>query len=169
MDNVQVNGVTRSIFEVTFLQCCFERKTGRSHDEASDADLEALKYKGNDAWAVKFDDWSREAIIDIDFNIILFYYDRSTTNKSTPAKGKASTATEKKAAAVTSTSPAKPKVPAAPTEKVPAPPGSDDPVVVLEAKADLYLYDQASGLFMTQEKGAEIKVLEAGRFLCEHC
>lgn len=45
MDNEQINAVTRSIFEVTFLQCCFERKTGRSHDEASDADLEALKYK----------------------------------------------------------------------------------------------------------------------------
>lgn len=49
MDNAQVNAVTRSIFEVTFLQCCFERKTGRSHEEAGDADLEALKYKDNDA------------------------------------------------------------------------------------------------------------------------
>lgn len=48
MDNSQVNGVTRSIFEVTFLQCAFERKTGRSHEEASDADLESLKYKEED-------------------------------------------------------------------------------------------------------------------------
>lgn len=45
MDNQQVNAVTRSIFEVTFLQCAFERKFGCSHEEASDSDLEALKYK----------------------------------------------------------------------------------------------------------------------------
>jgi hypothetical protein len=44
MDNNQVNAVTRSIFEVTFLQCAYERKWGRSHEDASDADLEALKY-----------------------------------------------------------------------------------------------------------------------------
>lgn len=44
MDNNQVNAVTRSIFEVTFLQCAYERKWGRSHEDASDADLELLKY-----------------------------------------------------------------------------------------------------------------------------
>lgn len=47
MDSSQVNAVTRSIFEVTFLQCCYERKWGRSHEEASDADLEELKYRGD--------------------------------------------------------------------------------------------------------------------------
>lgn len=47
MDSTQVNAVTRSIFEVTFLQCCYERKWGRSHEEASDADLEELKYRGD--------------------------------------------------------------------------------------------------------------------------
>jgi hypothetical protein len=61
----------------------------------------------------------------------------------------------------------KPKVPAAFTEEVPAPPGETEPAVLLEAVADLYLYDQATGLFMTQEKKTEAKVLEAGRFLCK--
>lgn len=46
IDGNQVNAVTRSIFEVTYLQCAYERKWGRSHEEASDADLEDLKYQG---------------------------------------------------------------------------------------------------------------------------
>lgn len=76
---------------------------------------------------------------------------------------------EKKATTAKSprASSSKPKVPAAFTEAVPAPPGEDAPKVLLEAVADLYLYDQGTGLFMTQEKGTEAKVLEAGRFLCE--
>jgi len=41
----QVNSVTRSVFEVTFLQCVFERKYGKDHEEATDEDLEKLKYK----------------------------------------------------------------------------------------------------------------------------
>lgn len=61
----------------------------------------------------------------------------------------------------------KPRVPKAAAEPVPAPPGQDQPTVSLQAKADLYLYDQGSQLFMTQEKGVEAKVLEAGRFLCK--
>lgn len=46
MDDAQVNSVTRSIFEVTFLQCVYERKFGASHDQASDDDLDKLKWKG---------------------------------------------------------------------------------------------------------------------------
>lgn len=61
----------------------------------------------------------------------------------------------------------KPKVPAAFIEEVPAPPGETEPAVLLETVADLYLYDQATGLFMTQEKKTVAKVLEAGRFLCK--
>ena len=44
IDSRQVNAVTRSIFEVTYLQCAWERKTGRSHEEATDEDLDKLKY-----------------------------------------------------------------------------------------------------------------------------
>lgn len=45
VDADKVNAVTRSIFEVTYLQCAWERKTGRSHEEASDEDLERLKHQ----------------------------------------------------------------------------------------------------------------------------
>lgn len=46
MDDGQVNSVTRSIFETTLLQCSYERKFNASHDQASDEDLEKLKWKG---------------------------------------------------------------------------------------------------------------------------
>jgi hypothetical protein len=74
---------------------------------------------------------------------------------------------KKKSPAKSPPSPSKPKVPAAFTESIPAPPGEEAPTVLLESVADLYLYDQGTGLFMTQEKGTEAKVLEAGRFLCK--
>lgn len=61
----------------------------------------------------------------------------------------------------------KPLVPAAPTEAAPTLPGEGQPTVTLTATADLYLYDQGSGLFMTQEKNVTAQVFEAGRFLCE--
>lgn len=61
----------------------------------------------------------------------------------------------------------KPKVPAPFTEEVPAPPGEEAPTALLESEAGLYLYDQATQLFMTQEKNVQVKVLEAGRYLCE--
>jgi hypothetical protein len=80
--------------------------------------------------------------------------DLSVEHKPTPAKSPRPSST-------------KPRVPAAFTESVPAPPGEDTPLARLEAVADLYLYDQSTGLFMTQEKGIEAKVLEAGRYLCE--
>lgn len=63
----------------------------------------------------------------------------------------------------------KPKVPAPFTEEVPAPPGEEAPTVLLESEAGLYLYDQATQLFMTQEKNVQVRVLEAGRYLCKSC
>ncbi len=45
VDPKQVNNVTRSVFEVTYLQCAFERKFGRSHEDATDEDLDKLKYR----------------------------------------------------------------------------------------------------------------------------
>jgi hypothetical protein len=79
----------------------------------------------------------------------------SPSKKSSPAKSPRASSS-------------KPKVPAAFTEEVPAPPGEQAPTVLLQTVADLYLYDQSTGLFMTQEKKTEAKVLEAGRFLCEY-
>ena len=96
--------------------------------------------------------------------IFHIFHNRSAANTSKDIAGKDSKA---KGKASDVTSPKKPKVPAPASEAVPAPPGQEQPDVVLEAKADLYLYDQASGLFMTQEKEVDVKVLEAGRFLCE--
>lgn len=94
-------------------------------------------------------------------------HNRSTANTAPESKGATEKGSKVKGKASDAASPKKPKVPAPATEAVPAPPGQEEPDVVLEAKADLYLYDQASGLFMTQEKGVDVKVLEAGRFLCE--
>lgn len=128
VDGAKVNTVTRSIFEVTYLQCAWERKTGRSHEEATDEDLERLKYVPADE--VKEAQEVKEV-------------------------------KEVKASAPTKQS----KRPAPPTESLQSITGSSTPHIVLEAVADLYLYDQASGLFLRQEKHVQAKVAEAGRFL----
>ena len=54
---------------------------------------------------------------------------------------------------------------APPAESLQSVTGTQEPTVVLTATADLYLYDQASGLFMRQEKHVTAKVAEVGRFL----
>lgn len=138
MDGEQVNSVTRSIFEVTYLQCVYERKFQRSHEAASDADLEALKPKGAKKEA------AAAAV---------------TTPTAAADKGKGKSAGKK---SDTPAAPAKPLVPAAPTESFPV---EGEPDILLETTADLYLYDQSSGLFMSQEKGIKAQVAEAGQFL----
>ena len=76
------------------------------------------------------------------------------------AKGKSPTGA---AAAVRS----KPQVPSEPAQDAlpPVLPGETSEKVVINAVADLYLYDEATGLFMNQQKDAEAHVVEAGRFL----
>ncbi|SHO77017.1 Similar to S.cerevisiae protein VID27 (Cytoplasmic protein of unknown function) [Malassezia sympodialis ATCC 42132] len=132
VDAQHSNAVTRSVFEVTFLQCAWERKTGRSHEEATDDDLEAIKYRGSE---------------------------------SASSAAQEDVAPKPMAAPPTARTPGKmyPKVPAA--DSLQTVTGSDEPEIVLTATADLYLYDQASGLFMRQEKNVTAKVAEAGRFL----
>lgn len=100
-------------------------------------------------------------------NLSHFTHDRSAVKRETELKGGEKEGSKIKGKKSDVASPRKPKIPASATEAVPAPPGQEEPDVVLEAKADLYLYDQASGLFMTQEKDIDVKVLEAGRFLCK--
>lgn len=136
VDAGKVNAVTRSIFEVTYLQCAWERKTGRSHEEATDEDLERLKFTGDAPGGSEGDAPAAPA--------------------ETPAD-----------AAPPSTHTLAPRSsrPAAPTESLQSITGASEPRIVLTATADLYLYDQASGLFMRQEKGVQAKVAEAGRFL----
>lgn len=127
MDTQHSNAVTRSVFEVTFLQCAWERKTGRSHEEATDDDLEAIKHTSPEAPAAP----AQPA--------------PAPVSAPSPSKG------------------SRPQVPAA--ESLQTVTGSDEPTIVLTASADLYLYDQASGLFMRQERNVTAKVAEAGRFL----
>ncbi|OCF37982.1 cytoplasmic protein [Kwoniella heveanensis CBS 569] len=45
VSNKSVPKATNSLFELTLLHCIYERKYSRSHDEATDAELEALKYE----------------------------------------------------------------------------------------------------------------------------
>ena len=102
------NSVMRSVFEVTYLQCAWERKTGQSHELATDEDLERLK-PGETSMP--------------------------TANAGAPTR-------------------------APPAESLQSVTGTQEPTVVLTATADLYLYDQASGLFMRQEKHVTAKVAE---------
>lgn len=130
VDTKQVNSVMRSVFEVTYLQCAWERKTGRNHEEATDEDLEALKVPSPSAKADE----------------------TKTETPSAPAVASSSVAI-----------PTKTRPPQA--ESLQSVTGSAEPIIVLTARADLYLYDQASGLFMRQEKNVTANVAEAGRFL----
>ena len=113
VDTAMCNSVMRSVFEVTYLQCAWERKTGQSHELATDEDLERLK-PGETSMP--------------------------TANAGAPTR-------------------------APPAESLQSVTGTQEPTVVLTATADLYLYDQASGLFMRQEKHVTAKVAEVGRFL----
>ncbi|KAK0522963.1 Vacuolar import and degradation protein 27 [Tilletia horrida] len=49
IDDGQVNEVTHNMFLVIFLQCAYEHKFRKSHEEASDQDLEALRYEREQA------------------------------------------------------------------------------------------------------------------------
>ncbi|PWN53039.1 putative VID27-involved in vacuole import and degradation [Violaceomyces palustris] len=129
IDSKQVNKVTMSIFEVTFLQCVFERKTGRSHDEASDDDLEKLKWRPSIPGAGESPDEPQLS--------------------------------ERFASTSISNAERVPKEEAAIASVV----GKEHLKEVLVSEADIYLYDQASGLFLIQEKKVQTVVAEAGRFL----
>ncbi|KAN0061049.1 Vacuolar import and degradation protein 27 [Thecaphora frezii] len=133
IDSQQVNEVTASIFEVTFLQCVYERKTGRSHEEASDEDLERLRQ-------------------------------RSAAGPSENKVGVDDTEgpLAKKLEKLGVSSGAEAETEAPEDDAYEEDEGSS---AVLTSVADLYLYDQASGLFMVQEKVAKASVIEAGRFL----
>lgn len=86
--------------------------------------------------------------------------DLSVTKSSTSPKSKS----KKKATAENFN----PEPKAAPKAvEVPNLPGQERPEIKFGTVADLYLYDQGTGLFMNQEKSVEVQVVEAGRFLCE--
>lgn len=255
IDGDRVNAVTRSVFEVTYLQCCFERVHGRSHDEAADEEIEALKYKPerlypsipaapatpNRSSAARPDQKSSlasrsAAAADTSASFVsaaptsqehdtsasdigntshasaapVEHSDAGNTSRASAAPaehpdagntsavvaaseeqtdatdtrslsavppenadvGNTSSAPEERTDKATSAAPergSKPTVPAAPNAEdlpplIPGTEESGNPVAV-EAVADLYLYDEASGLFMSQEKNAVIKVVEAGQYM----
>ncbi|CAO1624978.1 unnamed protein product [Parajaminaea phylloscopi] len=168
MDDAQINSVTRSIFEVTLLQCVYERKFNTSHEAASDEDLDKLKYKAGPAASqsiypaapaaqssVKAEPKSPDAELSEQVAALAVSPEKAGSAASeSKGKGKAAEQTPARAA--------KPLVPTAPEENFPI---SGTPDILLDTVADLYLYDQSSGLFMSQEKGVKAEIAEAGRFI----
>ena len=157
VDGTQCNSVMRSVFEVTYLQCAWERKTGQSHENATDEDLEALKWHPENEPTVRTNQVTKTGAAGA-----------VNAPSATPTSASKSATTTP----TTSTS-----FPSAQERQSTRPPaaeslqsvtGSAEPTIVLTARADLYLYDQASGLFMRQEKNVTAKVAEAGRFLCTY-
>ncbi|KDN51969.1 VID27-domain-containing protein [Tilletiaria anomala UBC 951] len=165
IDSTQVNAVTRSIFEVTFLQCIFERKYGRSHEEATDEDLEKLKYKPP-APARAYPDLPQELS-----NAPVIDEKKETQTPTAPTGAaaivSAAATAEKGNGKGKAKARSKPQVPAEPSKDAMPPsfPGESAETVSLSAVADLYLYDEATGLFMNQQKNAQAKVIHAGQFL----
>lgn len=164
MEDAQVNSVTRSIFEVTFLQCVYERKYNTSHEAASDEDLDKLKYKPSSTKglypatpaAKPVEQELSEQVAGLNVK----------DEPSPPAASTSKTASKSRKPSASSkaqtSKPVKPLVPAAPEENFPI---QGAPEILLKTEADLYLYDQSSGLFMSQEKGVTAEIAEAGRFL----
>ncbi|EPQ28398.1 uncharacterized protein PFL1_04225 [Pseudozyma flocculosa PF-1] len=134
-DSRLVNAATADLFTITYINCAYERKSGRSHEEASDEELQALSYGGGEKG-------STDADAD----------DKSLEKQLQGLKVSSGTVASKQDA---------------PTEDDDDEQDDDDVEAnkLLTSVADLYLYDQASGLFMIQEKDAKASVVEAGRFL----
>ncbi|CDR88038.1 probable VID27-involved in Vacuole import and degradation [Sporisorium scitamineum] len=143
IDNKQVNEVTITIFEITYLQCVYEHAFRTSHERATEEDLDRLKYKDQADQNLK-----REQKKELD--------------KKLEDAGIGSTSTVKAEQEV------KP-APAIPATVAPAAdtagPQIDDKSTMFSAIADLYLYDLKSQYFLVQERKVDVKVLEAGRYL----
>lgn len=140
------DAVQRSAFEVVFLQCAWERKEGKSHDQASDEQLEALKFKqpSKPRSAAAAPQGQEADLADELANL--------SVGKAAPSKRKGKGKAPK------------PAIPAAPAP-LPIAPGETEAQVALQATADLYLYDPDTNLFLTREKEAQVSVTETGRFL----
>ncbi|KAL9933569.1 hypothetical protein V8E36_007745 [Tilletia maclaganii] len=154
IDEAQVNEVTRKMFLVTYLQCAYEHKYQRSHEEASDEDLEALRYHGDGgALGEEEDEEEDEYGLKANDPDALAAQMRSLS-VSNPKAAAAVAATPKKSALKSSK-------PALPSE--PATVALEEPT--LTATADLYLYNAETEMFMKQDSGVGVIVKEKGRFL----
>ncbi|SPO22358.1 probable VID27 - involved in Vacuole import and degradation [Ustilago trichophora] len=153
IDSKQVNEVTITIFEITFMQCVYEHAFRTSHERATEEDLERLRYKDEADQKLK-----RERKQALDKKL------EDAGVGSTPATAPIS-AGAAKAKAEQEAKPA-PAIPAtvAPAADTAGPQINDD-TVIFSAIADLYLYDLKSQYFLVQERKVDVKVVEAGRFL----
>ncbi|KAF6767318.1 Vacuolar import/degradation, Vid27-related [Kalmanozyma brasiliensis GHG001] len=157
IDSKQVNEVTITIFEITYLQCVYEHAFRTSHERATEEDLDRLRYKDEADQQLK-----REQRSELDKKLENAGIGSQSTSSSTPAAGAGSAAADKSGRGDKA-------VPGPPATVAPeadtAGPQIDDSKAVVSITADLYLYDLKSQYFLTQERKVDVKILEAGRFL----
>lgn len=150
IDNKQVNEVTITIFEITYLQCVYEHAFRTSHERATEEDLDALRYKDEANQRLKQE---QKSALDKKLENAAI---GSSTTSTKPAAAPKSEPTTTAAPEIAPT-----VAPAADT----AGPQVDENSVVFSAIADLYLYDLKSQYFLVQERKVDVKLVEAGRFL----
>ncbi|KAL7410890.1 VID27 cytoplasmic protein-domain-containing protein [Mrakia frigida] len=176
VDSKAVDKATLTVFELTMLHCMFERKFNRSHDEATDAELEDLKYKPprhplkSLSQSHSPDTPSKPTRVNSDgladsFNALSVSSASTPTSKpaafSSSSKGKSPVKTP-----VAKQEPSSPAAVLAPVEL--APPieeqvvaiiaderDEEELVVVDEAKAEIYLFDVEVEHFVLQ---GEVKI-----------
>ncbi len=155
IDSKQVNEVTITIFEITYLQCVYEHAFRTSHERATEEDLDRLRYTDEAGQRVK-----QEQRSELDKKLENAGVGSKPTAAATSASANAASAG---AASTVKSEPAIPATvaPAADTSG----PQVDDSKALFSVVADLYLYDLRSQLFVKQEGKVEAKVLEVGRFL----
>lgn len=155
IDSKQVNEVTITIFEITYLQCVYEHAFRTSHERATEEDLDQLRYKDEADQKLR-----RE--------------NKRQLDKKLQDAGIGSTSTSASATTTTIATVVKAEQDAKPTPAIPATiapvadtagPQIDQDTTVFSAIADLYLYDLKSQYFLVQERKVDVRVLEAGRFL----
>ncbi|KAK0552758.1 Vacuolar import and degradation protein 27 [Tilletia horrida] len=151
VDDRQVTEAFRKTFYITFLQCAYEHKFRRSHEEASEDDLKALEYTG-EGFGEEVEEDEDEFGLKANDPDALAAQMRSLA-VSNPAAAAAPTPVKKKDA--------KRSAPQAQPE--PATVAIEEPAVT--ASADLYLYDSETEMFMKQDSGVGVIVKEVGRFL----
>ena len=156
IDSKQVNEVTTTIFEITYLQCVYEHAFRTSHERATEEDLDHLRYKDEADQRLKSENKQR-------LDRKLENAGIGSTSSTTSAAAAAPAATVAKAEEEVKPAPAIPAT-VAPVADT-AGPQIDDKSTIFSAVADLYLYDLKSQYFLVQERKVDVKVLEAGRFL----
>ncbi|BFZ59256.1 Vacuolar import and degradation protein 27 [Saitoella coloradoensis] len=137
-DKTSQTGSTQT-FELVMYQCMFERKYRRSHENATDADLEQFTYVEPER----------------------------QEQPATPPRAQAPVASKTPAKTPVTKSPAQPKYEAPPPEPTTAPPARARPEggeVLAEVTAELHLFDAAQGVFMLQDQEVTAVVTEVGQW-----